>query len=139
MLYRTARLKDTGVKGVPPGTDVWFFSEGRVKTTTLLEDDQSAVVAVGQVVSAQQLFASLDEYRPDCLVLDAEMPECGGLEAQAILQERGTSIPAVVITGRDDDTMRTRSLAAGACAYLYKPVDAEALLDAIRRAIGASS
>jgi len=44
-----------------------------------------------------------------------------------------------VITGRDDDTMRTRSLAAGACAYLYKPVDAEALLDAIRRAIGASS
>ena len=96
-------------------------------------------LGLGTFVSAQQLFASLDEYRPDCLVLDAEMPECGGLEAQAILQERGTSIPAVVITGRDDDTMRTRSLAAGACAYLYKPVDAEALLDAIRRAIGASS
>ena len=115
----------------------------------IVDDEESVRVALRRLCnaygleartfgSAQQLFASLDEYRPDCLVLDAEMPECGGLDAQAILRERGTSIPAVVITGRDDDTMRTRSLVAGACAYLYKPVDAEALLDAIRRAIGAS-
>lgn len=115
----------------------------------IVDDDESVRIALRRLcdaygleartfVSAKQLFASLDEYRPDCLVLDAQMPECGGLDAQAILRERGTNIPAVVIAGRDDDTMRTRSLAAGACDYLYKPVDADALLDAIRRAIGAS-
>jgi FixJ family two-component response regulator len=87
--------------------------------------------------SAQQLLDSVDaDALPHCLILDVQMPGLGGLDAQAALRERGLTIPAIVITGRDDDETRARAAALGAHAYLCKPVDAEVLMGAIRRAIG---
>jgi FixJ family two-component response regulator len=86
--------------------------------------------------SAQQLLDSLDDALPHCLILDVQMPGLGGLDAQSALRERGLGIPAIVITGRDDDETRARAAALGAHAYLCKPVDAEVLMGAIRHAIG---
>ena len=102
----------------------------------IVDDEESVRVALGRLckaygmdartfVSVQQLFESLDSERPDCLVLDA----------QSWLREHGISIPAVMITGRDDDEIRSRSQSVGASACLCKPVDAEVLLGAIRDAI----
>ncbi len=85
--------------------------------------------------SAQQLFDSLDHARPDCLILDVQMPGFGGLDAQAWLLERGINIPAIIITGRDDEEVRVRAAALGACAYLCKPFDVEVLLCAINDAL----
>jgi two-component system, LuxR family, sensor kinase FixL len=45
-------------------------------------------------------------------------------------------IPVVVITGHDTPEAQARAMKGGAVAYLRKPVDAEALLDAIVAAIG---
>ena len=45
-------------------------------------------------------------------------------------------IPVLVLTARDPSTSRDRALAAGAAAFLEKPIDADALLTAIRDAIG---
>lgn len=113
----------------------------------IVDDEESVRVALRRLCDAYglsarafgsvpQLVASLDAWRPDCLILDAQMPEFGGLDAQAMLRDGGIRIPAVMISGGDDDSIRARSLAAGASAWLRKPVDAEALLDAIKRAIG---
>jgi FixJ family two-component response regulator len=85
--------------------------------------------------SARELFESLHTALPDCLILDVHMPGLGGLDALAWLLERGINIPAIVITGRDDDDMRVRAAAVGASAYLCKPIDASVLLDAIGRAL----
>jgi FixJ family two-component response regulator len=114
----------------------------------IVDDEQSVRVALQRLcsaygmtthtfASAEEMLASLDDLRPDCLVLDAHMPGIGGLGAQAWLRERGLTIPAVVITGRDDNEMRDRSIAGGAVAYLSKPIDADILIGAIRRAVGA--
>ncbi len=85
--------------------------------------------------SAQQLFESLGTRFPDCLILDAQMPDCDGVDAHAQLLQRGIDIPVIMITGRDDAEMRARSLAVGARAYLCKPVDAELLFGAISAAV----
>jgi FixJ family two-component response regulator len=85
--------------------------------------------------TAQQLFDSLDHARPDCLILDVQMPGFGGLDAQAWLLERGINIPAIIITGRDDEEVRVRAAALGASAYLCKPFDVEVLLRAINEAL----
>src|SRR5262245_50674245 len=85
--------------------------------------------------SALALFESLDDRRPDCVILDAQMPGFGGLDAQMWLREHDIHIPAIFITGRDDEEMRAQSLAVGACAYLCKPVDVDVLLGAITAAI----
>ena len=114
----------------------------------IVDDEHSVRVALHRLcsaygmtthtfASAEEMLASLDGLRPDCLVLDAHMPGIGGLGAQAWLRERGITIPAVVITGRDDPELRDRSLAGGAVAYLCKPIDADILIGAIQRAVGA--
>ncbi len=114
----------------------------------IVDDEQSVRVALRRLcsaygmstrtfASAEEMLASLDDRRPDCLVLDAHMPGIGGLGAQTWLRERGITIPAVVITGRDDTELRDRSIAGGACAYLCKPIDADILIGAIERAVGA--
>lgn len=87
--------------------------------------------------SAQQLFDSLDREHPDCLILDVQMPGFGGLDALAWMLERGINIPAIVITGRDDEEVRVRAAALGVCAYLCKPFDVEVLLGAIGDALSA--
>ncbi|HEY7237481.1 MAG TPA: response regulator [Gemmatimonadaceae bacterium] len=112
----------------------------------IVDDEESVRVALRRLcsasglearafASAHQLFESLDQARPDCLVLDVHMPGLNGLETQLWLRERGIHIPSIMITGRHDETMRSRSIAAGACAYLCKPVDANVLIGAIDTAI----
>jgi FixJ family two-component response regulator len=68
-------------------------------------------------------------------VLDVHMPGLNGLETQMWLRHHGIHIPAIMITGRHDETMRSRSIAAGACAYLLKPIHADVLIGAIDTAI----
>ncbi len=85
---------------------------------------------------AQQLFESLNDDVPDCLILDAQMPGGGGVETHARLLERGIHIPVIMITGREDGELRAQSILAGARAYLCKPIDADLLLTAIRHALG---
>lgn len=93
---------------------------------------------VAAFASAQQLFDSLesDHSIPDCLVIDIHMPGIGGLETRTQLVQRGIDIPSIMITGRDDEETRARALAAGACAYLCKPIDVSTLLGAIAAATG---
>ena len=72
---------------------------------------------------------------PDCIVLDLHMPQVGGFAVQPRLAEAGIRLPTVIITGQDTDEARERALAGGAAAYLRKPVDDQALLDAITNAV----
>src|SRR6476620_6150787 len=86
--------------------------------------------------SGLQLFASiLDGPRPDCLILDMQMPGCTGLDIQTWLRERHIDIPVVIITGREDGQIRARSLVLGAFAFLYKPVDGGVLMAAVQDAV----
>ena len=73
---------------------------------------------------------------PDCVVLDLHMPQMDGFEVQACLaQQPGRRVPVIVIIGQDSPQARRRALAGGATAYLAKPLDDPALLEAIAVAI----
>ncbi len=68
---------------------------------------------------------------PDCLVLDLHMPGMSGLQLLQELRSAKTMVPTVVITAYDEPTTRAQCLAAGASAYLRKPLDERLLLNAI--------
>jgi FixJ family two-component response regulator len=85
--------------------------------------------------SGAEFLASLADHQPHCVVLDLNMPQLDGLAVQARLTESGIRLPIVVVTGQDSAEWRERALAGGASAYLQKPADGEALLEAIRSAI----
>lgn len=86
--------------------------------------------------SAHDFLASLPHATlPDCLVLDLQMPGISGLDLQRHVTGAGLRVPIVVITGHDQPGMQARCMAAGAKAYLRKPLEAGTLLAAIEAAI----
>ena len=66
-----------------------------------------------------------------CILLDIAMPRMSGPELQARLKEQGIRFPVIAISAHDDDVARSTARMLGASRFLRKPVDDEALLDAI--------
>jgi FixJ family two-component response regulator len=114
----------------------------------IIDDDESVRNALKRLLRAANLDAetfasgrdfldSLSSHRPDCVVLDLHMPGMNGLDIQRQLARNGLRLPVVIITGHDEPQTRVACLSAGAAAYLRKPLDDEALLQAIHQAAGA--
>ncbi len=96
---------------------------------------RSAGMKVETFTSGAEFLKSLQNHTPDCVVLDLHMPQMDGFEVQSGLARTGRQTPVVVITGADTQEAREWADAGGATAYLLKPVDGQALLDAIAIAI----
>jgi len=97
---------------------------------------RSAGYGVQTFTSGAAFLASCASRRPDCLVLDLEMPEISGPELMSRLAASAVRIPTVVITGSTDTNLTARAVQAGAIAVLRKPTDGgQALLDAVEAAI----
>jgi CheY-like chemotaxis protein len=89
--------------------------------------------------SGQEFLAAAALRQPDCVVLDLHMAGMSGL--QVLPRRRATPLrpPVVVITAHDEPETREQCLAAGAAAYLRKPLDERLLLNAISAALGAAA
>lgn len=111
----------------------------------IVDDEASVGEALSTLLRANgkrvQIFANgqnfLDCDRRDscaCLILDLKMPGLSGLEVQKLISAK-TSIPVIFLTGRGDIPSTVRAMKGGAVDFLTKPVDEEALLDSVERAL----
>jgi FixJ family two-component response regulator len=73
--------------------------------------------------------------RRGCLVLDARLPGCTGLDLQAELLRGKRTIPVIFLTAFGDIRMAVQAMRRGAVDFLEKPYRDLELLDAIERAI----
>ena len=73
---------------------------------------------------------------PDCVLLDLHMPGMTGLDVLRELRRARCTLPAVVITAHNEPEAREECLAAGAVAYLCKPLDDRVLLNTISATLG---
>ncbi len=113
----------------------------------IVDDDRSVQEAVRDLLEsdgrsvrcfdgAADFLASGIQDDIGCLVLDVRMPGMSGTELQRHLLDSGCKVPVIFITAHSSDHQsRARALAAGAVAYLFKPFDECALLDAIHGAL----
>jgi FixJ family two-component response regulator len=86
--------------------------------------------------SAQQLLDRLpDENEPGCILLDVQMPGMSGPDLQGRLNELGSGLPIVFLTGHADTPTTVRTVKAGAEDFLTKPVESGQLLGIIERAL----
>jgi FixJ family two-component response regulator len=85
--------------------------------------------------SGEEFLAALPTRRPDCVVLDLNMPGVDGFEVQTRMAEARVRVPVIVITGHDSPEAKARALGGGAVVYLQKPLEAGVLRDAIRTAV----
>ena len=88
-----------------------------------------------QFESGVDFLDLLDTGLGACLLLDLKMPGLDGLEVQRRLNERGVTLPVVIITGHGDIAMAVQALRAGATDFLEKPVSRGRLLESVARAI----
>lgn len=70
-----------------------------------------------------------------CLVLDVKLKGIDGFELQERLVDSGMDVPIVFVSGHGDKEMQNRAMRAGAIAFLRKPIDVDALLTYIQRAL----
>ncbi|MGE5466423.1 MAG: SpoIIE family protein phosphatase [Ignavibacteria bacterium] len=86
------------------------------------------VIGVSNGADALSLY---DSELPDLVVTDIHMPGMDGFALTQEVQRRagGSWQPVMFLTGHRDDQLQIRALAAGADAYVIKPVSAE-MLDA---------
>lgn len=104
----------------------------RALSRVMREEEQWNVVGLD---SAEAFLASPRSDEDACLVLDVSMPGLDGLALQRRLAETGRLLPIVFMTGRGDIPMSVQAMKAGATDFLTKPVQAKALVAAVRDAL----
>jgi FixJ family two-component response regulator len=95
----------------------------------------ASAIRVRSFASGREFLDSLAAEAPECLIVDLQMPEMTGLELQGELARIGARIPTIVITAHNERGLRERCLAAGASAYLIKPLDGMQLIASIGAAV----
>ena len=80
-------------------------------------------------------LAMLQRNAVDVVVLDLGLPGIDGLEVLKRLRERGSSVPVIVLSSRDDEKGKVTALDLGADDYVTKPFGMEELLARIRAAV----
>jgi FixJ family two-component response regulator len=112
----------------------------------VLDDEPEMVKALTRLLRAKRfevlgftsVRAFLEAFRPDdtaCLVLDVAMPELDGLVLQQRLTHQGILLPIIFLTGHGNIPTSVRAIKAGATDFLTKPVEAAALVQAVRAAL----
>lgn len=88
--------------------------------------------------NGKMALEALATHKPDCIILDINMPVMGGLEFLEIKSTHSAwgKIPVIVLTTQDEDPLRTKALALGAKCFLAKPFQKDQLLAAIKQATG---
>ena len=93
---------------------------------------RSAGMPCRDFASAEQFLEELDPQQEGCVLLDITMPRLTGLQLQEELKKRKINLPIIAVSARDDADTCSRARQLGARFFLRKPVDDQALLDAIR-------
>jgi two-component system response regulator FixJ len=115
-------------------------------TVFVVDDDASIRDAMSLLISlkglraavfssAEDFLAVLDPAWRGCLLTDLKMEGMSGLELQSHLQERGVTLPVVVLTAHGDVNTTRTALKNGAVDFLEKPVDDDVLIDVLLNAI----
>jgi FixJ family two-component response regulator len=91
----------------------------------------AAGVDVETFASGYEFLESIKTQRPDCAVVDLRLPGLTGLDVLERLREAGFRLPTVIVSGHDQAGIAERVMAAGASAYLRKPLDEESLLQTV--------
>lgn len=125
---------DVGASAASPIRVVFADDSAAIRTLARHAlSGRAGFALVAQAADGIEALKLAEIHRPDCVVLDIEMPGMGGFAALAELRERLPTVPVVMLSGFSDETVTARALAGGAAAYLDKSSQLMLLAETIRR------
>jgi two-component system OmpR family response regulator len=116
----------------------------QVNARVLVVDDEQGIIdlvsmalryeglAVSSADSGRAALASINERRPDLLILDVMMPDLNGFEIMERIATDEPRIPVIFLTARQDLDDKRQGFALGADDYLTKPFSVEELMFRVR-------
>ena len=116
----------------------------------LLDDDPSVLKATSRLLDSVgwKVNAFTDPltflehaaaHCPDLAIIDILMPEMSGLEVQTRLRRISPSTRVIVLTARDDPSVRRMTMNAGASAFFIKGVESGEFLAGVKAAADSSN
>jgi FixJ family two-component response regulator len=113
----------------------------------IIDDDPSVCRALHRLVrslgmrastfcSGQSFFDAVASVeKPDCVVVDVQMPGMNGFEVQQRMVREHPDIPLIFMTAHVDEVLAKRIVAMGAVGFLSKPFADSSLIELIQRAL----
>ncbi len=128
--------------GIPSGG---VAGAGRPPRILVVDDEpaigrflRAGLTAQGFLVEEVQTgTAALEAIRRgavDIVVLDLGLPDIDGLDVIRTARERGSAVPIIVLSSREDETAKVAALDLGADDYVTKPFGIDELFARIRTA-----
>lgn len=90
---------------------------------------------IDEAPNGRAALTAMDEHPPDAVLTDLQMPELDGLGLLTEIRKRSPALPVIVITASNDVRAGVASMRSGAADYIVKPVDFDALLASVERAL----
>ena len=115
-------------------------------TIAIIDDDESIrtgllflVISLGYNAytfgSAADFLKSEQLHDASCVISDVRMPVMSGIQLQAHLRSTGYKIPFIFVTAIPEESIRRQAFDDGAIGFLSKPVDDQALIACLDKAI----
>jgi len=95
--------------------------------------DFDKIKVVGEACNGEDGVARARTLRPDVVLMDANMPGIGGLEATRRLIRFDPDIKVIAVTVHNEEPYPTKFMQAGAAGYVTKGADIEEMVIAIRQ------
>ncbi len=123
-----------------------MFKENKDIKILVVEDEylvkemiKSTLISLGftnliDASNGHEAIKEVKESKPDLILMDLQMPEMTGVAATKIIQEENPT-PVIILTAFETTTLLHEATAAGASAYLVKPLNKDLVVRAIYIAI----
>ncbi|GEK35104.1 response regulator transcription factor [Kurthia sibirica] len=108
--------------------DHQLFREG-VKRILDFENSFDVVAEGEDGLDTIQLY---EDFSPDVVLMDINMPQKNGVEATAELLEKYPDAKVIMLSIHDDESYVSHALKSGALGYMLKEMDADEIVSAIK-------
>ncbi len=99
----------------------------------------SEFAVVAAVASAVEAVEAAQRCRPQVALIGLDLPDGGGIELIRVLHRQHPTLRIVALSPIADDRTFFEAVVSGAVGYLVEDIEADALVDALRRVAGGAS
>jgi len=92
---------------------------------------------VGEASDGAQAVDKYKELKPDLVTMDITMPEMDGIAALKVIREFDPNAKVVMCSAMGQQAMVIDAIQAGAKDFIVKPFQADRVLEAIKKTLGA--